>query len=105
MTTNIEARIEHHRVYLVARSPLGPAAPFGEAERMIAKLPGFVSFDQPEHYGTPHHHVVVIKAVDAGHAAALVAARLQDSLDIWKHFEVCTRIPDIAPGPSPLFSY
>jgi len=104
-STNPESRIDTHRVYLVARSVLGPGAPFREAEIMISDLDQFVRVEPPEDFVGPAHKVVLMRALDAGHAAAAVAARLQDNLDVWKHFDVRTRLPDHAPGPSPLFSY
>ena len=72
---------------------------------MIEDLNTFMQFEPTESYETPPHRIVVMRALDAGHAAVLVAARLQDNFDIWKHFDVRTRLPDLAPGPSPLFSY
>lgn len=105
MTTNVECQTQQRKVYLVARSPLGPAAPFREAKIMISDVGAFVSFEEPEDWSAPPHCVVVLNATDAGHAAAVVAGRLQENLDIWKHFDVRTRMPDVMPGPSPLFSY
>lgn len=72
---------------------------------MIEDLDTFVRFRAPESHETPAHQIVVIKALDPGHGAALVAARLQNNFDIWKHFDVRTRLPGTAPGPSRLFSY
>jgi hypothetical protein len=104
MSTNLQSRIEEHAVYLVARAPFGPGAPFREARLMISELPQFVRYEPPESYEAPAHIVVVMKTSDAGHAAALVAAQLQGDLDVWRHFEVRSRAPQTVPGPSALFS-
>jgi len=72
---------------------------------MLSDVDAFVRFEPPESFEAPAHLIVLMEALDPAHAEALVGDRLQDNFDIWKHFAVHRRVPDTAPGPSPLFSY